>query len=117
MRMEGTEVAAVVATSASSSSRTPTTRPSTLPPFAVPADTDVIAFTNNDEGVARSVSIYEGEDAEEAVFEGEVFEGQERREYEVPALEGGNYFFRCEVHPEEMTGTLIAQEESAAPAA
>ena len=29
--------------------------------------------------------------------------------YDVPALEPGTYFFRCDVHPGQMTGTFVVK--------
>ena len=66
-----------------------------------------LAFTN-EEGAAHNVAIYV-EQGGEALFVGEIFNGPDRTEvYEVPALEPGEYYFHCDVHP-EMNGTVIAE--------
>ena len=73
-----------------------------------PADTPfVLTFENLDAGVPHNVAIYRGD---EVVFDGETFEGIETRDYAIPALPAGEYTFRCDVHPEAMTGTLIVGE-------
>ena len=67
-----------------------------------------LAFTNQ-ENAAHNVAIFEGPGGGEHVFTGEVFNGPDRTViYEVPALEPGEYYFHCDVHP-EMSGTVIAE--------
>ena len=41
------------------------------------------------------------------LFRGEIFSSGSKV-YDVPALEAGTYFFRCDVHP-DMTGTITAK--------
>ncbi len=64
-----------------------------------------IEFTNQ-EGAPHNIAIYRDESRSEAIFVGEVI-GQESITYEIPALEAGDYYFQCDVHP-EMNGTLTA---------
>jgi mono/diheme cytochrome c family protein/plastocyanin len=72
-----------------------------------PADTPfVIAFDNQDAGIPHNVAISDASGTE--VFRGEVFNGVETREYQVPALAAGEYPFICSVHP-NMTGTLTVE--------
>jgi plastocyanin len=72
-----------------------------------PADTPfVIVFENQDAGVPHNVAISDASGAE--VFKGEIFNGVDTREYQVPALPAGEYTFICTVHP-NMTGTLTAE--------
>jgi mono/diheme cytochrome c family protein/plastocyanin len=74
--------------------------------LTVPADeTFVIRFANNDPGIPHNVEI-KGADGG-TVFLGEIFNGVETRDYEVPGLAAGDYTFICTVHP-NMTGTLTA---------
>jgi plastocyanin len=61
---------------------------------------------SNDSSVAHNVSIYRRDG--EALFSGEIFTGPQVREYAIPALAAGRYRFRCDVHPQQMTGTLVA---------
>jgi cytochrome c oxidase subunit 2 len=68
-------------------------------PFAVELD-------NRDEGTMHNFSVYTDASAQQALFVGDIFPGVEARTFQVPALESGEYFFRCDVHPTTMTGTL-----------
>jgi cytochrome c oxidase subunit 2 len=68
-------------------------------PFAVELD-------NRDEGTMHNFSVYTDSSAQEPLFVGDLFAGPEVRTYQVPALASGEYFFRCDVHPATMTGTL-----------
>jgi plastocyanin len=68
-----------------------------------------IAFDNQDAGVPHNVSIYADESAGQALFTGDLVSGPKKIVYEVPALEPGTYFFRCDVHPTTMTGTFVVQ--------
>lgn len=74
------------------------------------ADTQTeITFENNDSGIPHNVAIYESEAAQDDVFVGDIFNGVETRTYSVPAIESGEYYFQCDVHP-NMNGTLVVEE-------
>jgi plastocyanin len=62
-----------------------------------------ITFTNND-SVPHNIAVYT-EEGGDAIVQGEVINGGETVEVEVPAQEAGDYYFQCDVHP-EMNGTL-----------
>jgi plastocyanin/uncharacterized membrane protein len=64
-----------------------------------------IRFLNEDEGVQHNVAIYVDDSATESLFVGDLIQGPEMVAYEVPALDAGSYYFRCDVHP-QMEGTL-----------
>ena len=66
-----------------------------------------LVFDNEDEGVPHNVAIYTDDSAVQSLFVGDVIEGPETATYDVPALDPGEYFFRCDVHP-QMNGTLEA---------
>jgi len=66
-----------------------------------------VVFDNEDEGVPHNVAIYEDESAAQSLFVGELVEGPTTVTYDVPALEPGVYYFRCDVHP-QMDGTWEA---------
>lgn len=66
-----------------------------------------LAFENEDEGVPHNVAVYEDDSAAQSLFVGDLVEGPTSVTYDVPALEPGEYYFRCDVHP-QMNGTLEA---------
>ena len=72
-------------------------------PAGEPFDLD---FSNEDDGVQHNVAIYRDDSAEESVFVGDLISDRSVT-YEVPALDPGAYYFRCDVHP-QMDGTLEA---------
>jgi plastocyanin len=61
----------------------------------------------NEDTVPHNVSIYTDSSVSDELYVGEyVTDGT--IVYDVPALEPGEYFFRCDLHP-EMTGTLVVE--------
>jgi plastocyanin len=64
-----------------------------------------ISFTN-EEAAPHNIAIYTDDSKSEILFEGEIVSGPDgTAEYEVPALDAGEYYFDCQVHP-EMNGTV-----------
>lgn len=61
----------------------------------------------NEDSVPHNVAIYGDESATERLFVGKLVTGT-TIVYDVPALEPGTYFFRCDLHP-DMKGTLIVR--------
>lgn len=59
----------------------------------------------NQEAAPHNVAIYTDESASTKVFVEEPFSGPRTVVYNVPALEAGTYFFRCDIHT-DMKGTL-----------
>jgi plastocyanin len=75
----------------------------------VPAGEDFqLIFDNQEPGVPHNVSIYTDQSATEPLFQGEVITGPATTTYQVPAIEPGEYFFRCDIHPSDMVGTVEA---------
>jgi len=66
-----------------------------------------ITFDNQAPGVQHNVSIYRDSTAAESLYVGTVITGPQSIDYHVSALPAGSYFFRCDVHPQAMTGTLV----------
>ncbi len=67
-----------------------------------------IVFDNKDAGVPHNVAVHEGSPTGSEVFKGEIFNGPDKRTYDVPPLEAGAYAFVCTVHP-TMTGSLTVE--------
>lgn len=77
-----------------------------------PGVENVVEFANNDASIPHNVAIYTDESASEELFIGEVFNGIATKAYQVPPIEAGSYFFRCDVHP-DMKGTVEVAEGAA----
>ena len=75
--------------------------------LTAPADELLTLRFSNDSSVPHNVSIYRRDG--EPLFTGEVFTGPRVIEYAIPALAAGSYQFVCDVHPQQMTGTLVAR--------
>ncbi|MDP8957302.1 MAG: hypothetical protein M3N24_10170 [Actinomycetota bacterium] len=83
--------------------------------LAVAANTEFsVVFSNDDPQVPHNWSPYVDSAAqarpEGAPEEFELITGPAETTYELPALDPGEYFFRCDVHPTTMTGTLVVAE-------
>jgi len=65
-----------------------------------------IVFNNKDSGIPHNVAIFTDSSASKKLFGGAQFGGPATRVYNVPSLAAGTYFFRCDVHPTQMTGTI-----------
>jgi cytochrome c oxidase subunit 2 len=80
------------------------------PCMTADADKPFTLKFDNREAVAHNVSIHEGADAgSAAAFTGQVITGPSVIDYQIPALRAGRHFYRCDVHPNAMTGTLVAK--------
>lgn len=84
---------------------------------SVAFDTDELTFAadeettlpfDNEDSAPHNFSIYVDESAEEDLFVGAEVPGGSAIDYEIPALEKGEYFFRCDLHP-SMTGTVTVE--------
>lgn len=76
-----------------------------------PASTEVeVAFTNK-EAVPHNLAIYDAKGGE-VIFMGEILNtiGETTYSFETPAA--GNYYFQCDVHPDQMTGTVVVSAEA-----
>ena len=68
-----------------------------------------IELDNQDDGLPHNFAMYEDESAATAIFQGEIVEGPTTTEYTFTAPDAGTYFFRCDVHPNQMTGTVVVE--------
>lgn len=81
-------------------------------------ETDELAFKageattltfNNEDSVDHNVAIYEDDTATKDLFVGAIVGGGASADYEIPPLDKGEYFFRCDLHPTSMTGTVLVE--------
>ena len=72
----------------------------------VPAGKPFVIHFDNKDAIAHNVGIYQGG---KEVFTGQIVTGPTTVDYQVPALSAGSYTFHCDVHPSQMTGTLVAK--------
>lgn len=66
-----------------------------------------VTLVNND-SVPHNFSVYT-EEGGEAIVVGDIIDGGATVEVEVPALDAGEYFFVCDIHPAEMTGAVVVE--------
>jgi plastocyanin len=77
--------------------------------ITVPAgSTVVMTFNNLDFGVTHNFALYTDLHATTRIFVGDFVTGTRTVTYtfQAPSIPG-SYFFRCDVHPETMTGTFV----------
>ena len=69
-----------------------------------------IHFTNDD-AMPHNVAVYNDSTKANELMRGEIISpGQGDVDYEVEALDAGQYYFDCTVHPADMNGTLYVVE-------
>jgi plastocyanin len=74
--------------------------------ITVPAGRSFTLALVNEDSMPHNVAIYTDSSRSEKLFEGEMVTN-DTVVYEIPALDAGEYFFDCSLHP-NMTGTLVA---------
>lgn len=78
--------------------------------FGVHKGTMVTLVFDNKDNAPHNVAIYTDSSATNVIFRGEVFTGPKVVNYEFYLPDNaGNYFFRCDVHP-NMKGTFISMQ-------
>jgi plastocyanin len=70
--------------------------------------TVVMTFVNNDTNMPHNFALYTDTSAMTKIFVGDYVTGPKTITYTftVPS-QPGNYFFRCDIHPEVMTDTFV----------
>jgi plastocyanin len=68
-----------------------------------------ITLDNKDSGVQHNVAFYTNASASQVIFKGEIFAGPATKTESFTAPSSrGNYYFRCDVHP-DMNGSFVVQ--------
>ena len=65
-----------------------------------------VQLDNRDVGVQHNFSLYTDRSANQNIFMGEIVVGPIVQNYSFDAPAPGSYFFRCDVHPDTMTGSF-----------
>jgi len=69
-----------------------------------------ITFINNDNGIPHNMAFYTSSAATTVIYQGARITGVSTAAYTFDApTTPGTYFFRCDVHPNTMTGQFIVQ--------
>jgi plastocyanin len=81
-------------------------------------DTDEVTLTageettipfDNEDSAPHNFAIYEDDSATKDLFVGAEVAGGSSTDYTVPPLDKGEYFFRCDLHPSSMVGTVVVE--------
>ena len=67
-----------------------------------------ITFDNRDAGTQHNIVIATDSSLSTQLFNGELITGPATIEYAIPALEAGEYYFLCLVHP-TMNGSVLVR--------
>ncbi len=77
----------------------------------VPSGQEItILHYHQDDSSYHSLAIYKTSEAKDPIAHMEVEPGPGLQELTVEALEPGEYFYRCDLHPTTATGVLIVEE-------
>ena len=76
---------------------------------ALPNTETKLQFENKDAGVLHNFAIYNNNRATTKIFVGELTTGPSTTTYTFKTPAAGTYFFRCDSHPDQMTGTFNAK--------
>jgi plastocyanin len=76
----------------------------------VPANANVtVTLDNQDAAVLHNFSVYDSKALTEKVAVGDFVTGPATKDYAVPPLKAGTYYFRCDVHPDTMNGSYVVK--------
>ncbi len=68
-----------------------------------------ITFENRDAGVQHNIAIYADSSLSDELFNGDLVTGPDTAQYQVPALQPGEHYFQCNVHP-TMNGSVLVSD-------
>jgi hypothetical protein len=78
--------------------------------LAAPANRQVtLRFDNQDAGQLHNFALYTDNRASTRIFVSEFTTGPATRDFSFTSPAPGNYFYRCDTHPDQMTGTFTAR--------
>jgi len=79
--------------------------------ITVPVGAEVtVNFDNQDSGVQHNIAFYTDSSAATTIYKGPITTGPNKTTFTFTAPStAGTYFFRCDVHPTQMTGQFIVQ--------
>jgi plastocyanin len=69
----------------------------------------VVQLNNTDAGVLHNFAVYNNQTTSQRIFVGDTVTGPAVTTYNFPGPPPGTYFFRCDIHPETMTGTFTSR--------
>jgi plastocyanin len=72
----------------------------------LPDQPTTLHFVNQDAGTVHNIAFYTDDSASQALFDGADVTGPDSVDYQVPALDPGEYYFRCDTHP-TMNGKVV----------
>jgi plastocyanin len=75
--------------------------------LVVAAGREVVIDFENRDGATHNIAVYT-EKGGDVIYGGDLFTGDDSREYRFQAPAAGVYYFRCDAHP-EMDGVFIAR--------
>lgn len=68
-----------------------------------------IHFVNED-SMPHDVAVWNASSKSNEIMRGDIQSGQGEIDYDVEALDAGEYYFECTIHPPDMNGTLYVVE-------
>jgi plastocyanin len=75
--------------------------------LTAPSPNVTIHFSNQDAGIPHNVAVFSGPDATAPpILHGDLVTGPATTDYSFSLPGPGTYFFHCDVHPTQMTGTI-----------
>jgi plastocyanin len=80
--------------------------------LVAPPATNVTVTFENAESAIHNFAVYTDKSAKEKIFVGENFVGPKTVQHQLTTPAAGSYYFRCDVHPDTMTGTFLVKDPS-----